>query len=108
MKANEFVKNHGWKLVKDLIERGKEQTHVSNDSRMMIDAERYIRECPWFADDVDEMVSLVDLKRLVESYGLVQEHGSLERARKYANSPYTAPEIKGVLDKAIADVESCQ
>ena len=36
------------------------------------------------------------------------EHGSIDRAKKYADSPYTAPEIKIALDKAITLVEQCQ
>ena len=48
-------------------------------------------------------VDLVDLKRLVESIYLVKEHCTLERAKKYADSPYTAPEIKERLEQAIAD-----
>ena len=47
-----------------------------------------------------------DLKRLVESIYLVKEHYTLERAKKYADSPYTAPEIKERLKQTIADYES--
>ena len=47
------------------------------------------------------------LKQIVESHELVKEHGTIERAKEYANSPYTAPEVKERLKQAIADVESC-
>ncbi|WP_151778486.1 hypothetical protein [Acinetobacter brisouii] len=80
MKANEFVKNFGWEYAKHIL---------TDDAPLVID------------------LNYTDLKRLVESHELVFEHGSIDRARKYADSPYTAPEIKVVLDKAIADVESC-
>ena len=73
MKANGFFKEHGLGVVKDLINRGHNQTHVSNDARMMIDAESYIKACPWFADDVENMVSLMELKRLVESHELIRK-----------------------------------
>lgn len=47
-----------------------------------------------------------DLKRLVESVDLVREHYTLDRAIDYANSAYTAPEIKVCLLDAIADYKS--
>lgn len=51
-------------------------------------------------------IYLSDLKRLVESIYLVKEHHTLDRAIEYANSPYTAPEIKVCLLDAIADYKS--
>lgn len=50
--------------------------------------------------------SLEELKRLVESVDLVLEHYTVERAEVYANSAYTAPEIKVCLLDAIADYKS--
>lgn len=47
-----------------------------------------------------------DLKRLVYSVDLVKEHYTLDRAIEYANSSYTAPEIKVCLLDAIADYKS--
>ncbi|WP_216071463.1 hypothetical protein [Acinetobacter haemolyticus] len=52
-----------------------------------------------------DAVSIPDLKRLVESVDLVKEHYTLDRAKKYAASTYTAPEIKERLEQAIADYE---
>ena len=49
-----------------------------------------------------------DLKQIVDAWELVFEHGSIERAKKYADSTYTAPEIKVVLVRAINLVEQCQ
>ena len=46
--------------------------------------------------------------RLVESHELVKEYGSIVRAKMYAESTYTAPEVVDRLKQAIADVESCQ
>lgn len=88
MKANEFVKKFGVNVAKDLAYRDK--TSIG-----------------WLSVEHHNL-NQDDLKRLVEAHELVMEHGSVERAKKYADSPYTAPEIKVVLDKAIADVESCQ
>ena len=49
-----------------------------------------------------------DLKRLVESHELIKEHGGIDRAKMYAESIYTAPEVVERLKQAILDVESCQ
>ena len=49
-----------------------------------------------------------DLKRLVESHELVVDYYGLTRAKEYAESNYTAPEIKDALKQAIADVEACK
>ncbi|EHU1664446.1 hypothetical protein A0168_RS14885 [Acinetobacter baumannii] len=46
------------------------------------------------------------LKRLLESVYLVLEHYTVERAKIYADSPYTAPEVKQALEQAIRDYES--
>ena len=81
MKANEFVKKYGLEYAK----------HIAyEDSVILVD------------------LDYNDLKRLVESHELVKEHGNLERAKMYAESIYTAPEIVERMKQAIADVESCQ
>lgn len=51
-------------------------------------------------------VDLSELKRLVESVDPVKEHYTLDRAKKYADSPYTAPELKNRLEQVIADYEA--
>jgi hypothetical protein len=108
MKASEFVKKFGLGAIKDMLQKYPKSTHVANDACVFINSSEYKKHAPWFADDVDRMVSFDDLKRLVESHELVMEHGAIERAKEYANSPYTAPEVKERLKQAIADVESCQ
>lgn len=91
MKANEFVKKFGLKLAKRDV--------AALDSGF-IKREDFLEH---YGFDI-----LDDLKRLIESHELVKEHGTIERAKEYANSPYTAPEVKERLKQAIADVESCQ
>ena len=49
-----------------------------------------------------------NLKRLIRSHSLVADLYGLEKAKKYAESNYTAPEIKDALKQAIADVEACK
>ena len=79
MKANEFFKAMGINAVRQFLENDNIRTKEMHD----------------------------DLKRLVESHELVKEHGSIVRAKMYAESIYTAPEVVDRLKKAIADVESC-
>lgn len=79
MKANKFVQAHTLEKVKDILSSYPDHTHVTDD-----------------------------LKRIVESHELVKEHGTIERAKQYADSEYTAPEVSSRLKQAIADVESCQ
>ena len=80
MKANEFFKAMGINAVRQFLENDNIRTKEMHD----------------------------DLKHLVESHELVKEHGNLERARIYAESMYTAPEVVERMKQAIADVESCQ
>lgn len=49
-----------------------------------------------------------DLKQIVNAFDCVMEHGSVELAKRYAESKYTAPEVKQFLLKAINLVEQCQ
>lgn len=79
MKANEFFKAMGINAVRQFLENDNIRTKEMSD----------------------------DLKRLVESHELVKEHGSIDRAKMYAERPYTAPEVVDRLKQAIADVESC-
>lgn len=79
MKANEFFKAMGINAVRQFLENDNIRTKEMHD----------------------------DLKRLVESHELVKEHGSLERAKMYAESMYTAPEVVERMKQAVADVESC-
>ena len=90
MKAIEFVKKFGWDEV--ISELSKTQ-----DSVVVM----------WLGSQSNDYALVKDLKRLVESHELVKEHGSINRAKMYAESIYTAPEVVDRLKQAIADVESC-
>ena len=122
MKASEFVKKFGWDAVKDVIQKYTKSTHVTNDACMFINSSEYKKHAPWFADDVDMMVSFDDLKRIVESHELVAIHGFEKSKEIVANAPsddhfysWTLGNSGvrdktvniGMLRKAIADVESC-
>lgn len=106
MKANEFVKKHGVVAAKAIL---AESTGCSLYVDMNYKATIYQHgDKPSNCDEIDFIVHRDDLKRLVASHELVYEHGSLDRAIKYTNSPYTAPEVADRLKQAISDVESCQ
>ena len=98
MKANEFVKKFGWLRAKQILK-------YSDDSHRYFIADGISTTYSKYGDG---FYSLADLKRLVESHGLVKEYGSIVRAKMYAESTYTAPEVVDRLKQAIADVESCQ
>ena len=103
MKANEFVKKHGLNKAKVLLStQGKTIANLKSEytAEQLKEYQGYIVS--------NDLMSLVDLKRLIESHELVKEHGSIVRAKMYAESIYTAPEVVDRLKKAIADVESCQ
>lgn len=123
MKANEFVKMYGWDVVKDMLQKYPKSTHVTNDAGVFINSSEYKKHAPWFADDVDKMVSFDDLERLVESYELVERMGGdIEEIKAHANhvernlnegvyfkcvEEKTAKKLQA-WKQAINDVESCQ
>ena len=86
MKASEFVKKFGWEESKVLV---KAQSLTMRQIAL------------------STTVATVELKRLVGSHELVSDYYGLARAKEYADSKYTAPELKVALKQAIADVESC-
>ena len=81
MKANEFVKENGIEKCKRIFDDLTDQGHTG-----------YFYK---------------DLKRLVGSHELVMDYYGLARAKEYADSKYTAPELKVALKQAIADVQGC-
>jgi DNA polymerase III alpha subunit len=82
MNAIQFIQKHGIEKTRKVIEDAPDLAEYYST----IDGEYYRIEI--------NAVNLKQLKRLVESIYLVKEHCTLERAKKYADSPYTAPEIK--------------
>ena len=94
MNAIQFIKDYGVAKARKVIDGAPDLAEYYST----IDGEYYRIEL--------HAVNLRHLKRIVESIYLVKEHYTLERAKKYADSPYTAPEIKERLKQAIADYES--
>ena len=96
MKAQEYVKKYGIAKAKELVSSIVNTISVGG---VVCD--------PCFITDKGEYVGYNDLKRVVESYDMVEDHGSINRAKMYAESRYTAPEVTDRLKQAILDVESC-
>lgn len=96
MNAIKFIQDNGVEKAREVVEGAPEGFKGYNDV-----INKYTRGV-WFSRDV----LLSDIKRLVESVYLVKEHNTLDRAIEYANSQYTAPEIKVCLLDAIADYRS--
>lgn len=94
MNAIQFIREIGVEKAREVVEGAPDLAEYYST----IDGEYYRIEL--------HAVNLRHLKRLVESVYLVKEHHTLDRAIEYANSQYTAPEIKVCLLDAIADYRS--
>ena len=100
MNAIQFIKLYGLHSARVTVEDAQENTHYCTETGYYsIKLDVAYEPCP-------DCVYLSELKRLVESVELVKEHYTLDRAIEYANSQYTAPEIKVCLLDAIANYKS--
>lgn len=123
MKAIDFIKKHGVEKARGVVDGAPDKTATHYVFRKIpsyysIEFQSWYHDGEWWDSDChteqdlidsygsDFVLSLSDLKRLVESVHLVKEHYTLDRAIEYANSQYTAPEIKVCLLDAIADYKS--
>ena len=98
MNTKEWVKRHGWKRAQDILK-------YSNYAHVAFLADGI--STTYFDTMQNGRHSLGELSRLFLSYQLVREHGTLERAKEYAESKYTAPEVAERLKQAIIDVVAC-
>lgn len=97
MNAIEFIKEHDIDKARELLAR-LHKLGCPDDMQITVINGMWHRTANGF--------TYPELKRLVESVYLVKEHYTLDRAKIYAASPYTAPEIKERLEQAIADYEA--
>ena len=97
MNAIQFIKEHGVEKAREVVEGAPKWAMSINFNNGMYYSRMEHKKGDTF---------LYDIKRLVESVYLVKEHHTLDRAIEYANSQYTAPEIKVCLLDAIADYKS--
>ena len=94
MNAINFIKHYGLNTAIRIIEDSKNDDFWDTETAFYTDK------------NLESCVCISELKRVVESVELVKEHYTLDRAIEYANSQYTAPEIKVCLLDAIADYKS--
>lgn len=114
MSAIKFIKDHGVEKAREVVDGAPEfpvfgycaLTGSYIFKRKDATAYYHNETNSWSEEYAIELILLDDLKRLVDSIYLVKEHYTLDRAKSYAASPYTAPEIKERLEQAIADYES--
>lgn len=120
MKANEFIKKHGWNAAKKIVRDAPEWAYESAGVGDYADkdwSEKY---------PMADYVLLSDLKLLVESYQLIQSYKGCGKPREHALSTakFTLNHFKSTreleieiygnndrevrLEQAILDVESCQ
>ena len=103
VKANEFIKKFGVEKAKLLLStQGKTIAELKGEytAKQLKEFQGYIVS--------GDLMSFVELKRIVESHEFVKDYYGLTRAKEHAESNYTAPELRDALKQAIADVESCQ
>ena len=102
MKANEFVKKHGLNKAKVLLStQGKTIANLKNEYTV-----EQLKEYQGYIVS-DDLMSLVELKRLVESHELVKLFGGLEKAMDAVINQEANGRPMNQLAQAIADVESC-
>ena len=94
MNAIQFIQQNGVEKAREVVEGAPEW--ASHFDGYLYSEKQFHEQC----------FLLSELKRLFESVELVKEHHTLDRAIEYANSQYTAPEIKVCLLDAIADYKS--
>ena len=116
MNAIEFVKHHGINETQRIVSTYPNHTHVTDDARMFINSEVYKKSVPHFADSIDAMVKIADLKQIVDAWELVESYSGLSMAKRQYSCFANACESVGVnqsprvlaLGRAINLVEQCQ
>lgn len=106
MKANEFVKKHGWNSL--LI--AKTLPKFNRYKYVIFYADEIDFSNEFHAGRKSYMFEVVEVKRLVESHELVESCGGLEYAKKELQRQSILRWIKPETERlrvAIADVESC-
>lgn len=121
MKANDFVKKHGWVAVVDAVKSTNAEETAFFESTNLDPIISGNGETIGFDVKVYR-IKYDEVKRLVESHELVGNFGGLKRSKRILKKAYTSFNIliTGIcndkpfqctveqLQDAIADMESCQ
>ena len=104
MKANEFVKKHGWNSL--LI--AKTLPKFNRYKYVIFYADEIDFSNEFHAGRKSYMFAVAEVKRLVESHELVESCGGLQSVgEKLTHGLYESRAVIERLKQAIADVESC-
>ena len=110
MKANEFVKRFGLDSAKNILNNMPAMAtsyRVSENNALGMGG-LYGRISNINGNINGNIISLIDLKRLIDSHELVEKLGGLENAKDEYFSCVQNNEPASYVAKAIFDVESCQ
>lgn len=122
MNAHKFIALHGLESAKSAVTSAPDKTATHWEFRKTpnyysIDFQTWFHEGEWHDSDCqteeelidsygeDFVVNLSELKQVVASIYVIKDLLTLDRARKYAESEYTAPEVADRVLKAITDYE---
>lgn len=105
MNVHKFVAEYGIDKVKQVLRSAYTHcVYVETPTHFNIEESVLVHEND-FKEICESCVDLKGLKQVVESIYMVGDFGTLDKAKKYTVSDYTAPEVKYRLEKAIADYE---
>jgi len=103
VKANEFVKKHGW----DSLLIAKTLPKFNRYKYVIFYADEIDFSNEFHAGRKSYMFDVAEVKRLVESYKVVEQFGGLEKAMDAVINQEANGRPMNQLAQAIADVESC-
>ena len=108
MKANEFVKKHGWQAVTNAVNSTNEKETAFFETKN-IEETKGINGTTVSLDVKVYRFPYLDVKRLIEMHDLVERIGGLAVCKDEMVKLFAIGDDRAfALEKAIADVESCQ
>lgn len=110
MRANEFVNRFGWESAKNIVNSmpARATSYRVSENNVLGLGGLYGR----ISNINGNIISLIDLKRLVESHRLIEVEGGIDQVKDtfsfaYKHGADELTEYGKKLKQAIADVESC-
>ena len=108
MKANEFIKKHGWEAATNAVNSTSEKETAFFETKN-IEETKGVDGTTVSLDVKVYRVSYLDVKRLIEMHDLVEKIGGLAVCKAEMVKLFAIGDDRAfALEKAIADVESCQ
>ncbi len=103
MKAKDFIKKFGWEKAKNIVAKTENIGIYVNEKMSLAvynSSSGYI-----VSDGLLFTINRIDLKKYTDAYELVKDLYGIDKAREYADSEYTAPELSIAIKQAITLVE---